>query len=114
ASYLLLTLGGRPAQLSESFKFLVINTLSSAFLLLGIALLYALTGTLNMADLAVKVAALEDKRIVAAAASVFLFAFGVKAAMVPLFFWLPRAYAEAATPVTALLAGVGTKVGVYA
>lgn len=114
ASYLLFTLGGRPAQLSESFKFLVINSVSSAFLLLGIALLYALTGTLNLADLAVQVAALPDKRIVAAIASVFLFAFGVKSAMVPLFFWLPRTYSEAITPVTALLAGVGTKVGVYA
>lgn len=113
-SYLLFTLGGRPAQLSESFKFLVINSVSSAFLLLGIALLYALTGTLNLADLAVQVAALPDKRLVAAIASVFLFAFGVKSAMVPLFFWLPRTYSEAITPVTALLAGVGTKVGVYA
>lgn len=114
ASYLLFTLGGRPAQLSESFKFLVINSVSSAFVLLGIALLYSLTGTLNLADLAVQVAALADKRIVVAVASVLMFAFGVKSAMVPLFFWLPRTYAEAYTPVTALLAGVGTKVGVYA
>lgn len=114
ASYLLFTLGGRPAQLSESFKFLVVNSVSSAFLLLGIALLYGLTGTLNLADLAVQVAALADKGIVVAIASVLLFAFGVKSAMVPLFFWLPRTYAEAFTPVTALLAGVGTKVGVYA
>lgn len=114
ASYLLFTLGGRPAQLSESFKFLVVNSVSSAFLLLGIALLYSLTGTLNLADLAVQVAALPDKGIVVAIASVLLFAFGVKSAMVPLFFWLPRTYAEAYTPVTALLAGVGTKVGVYA
>lgn len=114
ASYLLFTLGGRPAQLSESFKFLIINSVSAAFLLLGIALLYALTGTLNMADLAVQVAALEDKRIIASIATVFLFAFGVKSAIVPLFFWLPRTYAEAITPVTAFLGGVGTKVGVYA
>lgn len=113
-SYLLLTLGGRKAQLSESFKFLIINAVSGAFLLLGIALLYALTGTLNMADLAVQVAGLADKRIVAALAAVFLFAFGVKAALVPLFFWLPRTYAAAITPVTAFLGEVGTKVGVYA
>lgn len=114
ASYLLFTIGGRPGQLRESFKFLMINSVSSAFLLLGIALLYALTGTLNMADLAVKVASLPDQRIVAAVASVFVFAFGVKSAMVPLFFWLPRTYAEGFTPVSALIAGVGTKVGVYA
>lgn len=113
-SYLLFTHGGRPGQLAESFKFLIINSVSSTFLLLGIALLYALTGTLNMADLAVQVAALEDKRIITAIASVFLFAFGVKAALVPLFFWLPRTYAEVSTPVAALVAGVGTKVGVYA
>lgn len=113
-SYLLLTLGGRSAQLSESFKFLVINAVSAAFLLVGIALIYGLTGTLNMADIAMQVAALEDKRIVAAIATVFLFAFGVKAALVPLFFWLPRTYSEAITPVTAFLGEVGTKVGVYA
>lgn len=113
-SYLLLSLGGRPVQLSESFKFLIINAVSGAFLLLGIALLYGLTGTLNMADLAIQVAAVADKRIIAAIAAVFLFAFGVKAALVPLFFWLPRTYAAAITPVTAFLGEVGTKVGVYA
>src|SRR5690606_24256171 len=113
-SYLLFTCGGRAGQLKESFKFLLINSVSSSFLLLGIAALYALTGTLNMADLAVKVALLEDQRIVAAVASVFVFAFGVKAALVPLFFWLPRTYAEVSTAAAALAAGVGTKVGVYA
>lgn len=114
ASYLLFAHGGKPGQLKESFKFLLLNSVSSAFLLIGIGGLYALTGTLNMADLAVKVAALADKRIVAALSSVFLFAFGVKAALVPLFFWLPRTYAEVPTPVAALSAAVGTKVGVYA
>lgn len=114
ASYLLFTHGGRPGQLKESFKFLLINSVSSSFLLLGIGALYALTGTLNMADMAVKVAALPDQRIVTAVSSVLMFAFGVKAALVPLFFWLPRTYAEVSTPVAALSAAVGTKVGVYA
>lgn len=114
SSYLLFTHGGRAGQLKESFKFLLINSVSSAFLLLAIAGLYALTGTLNMADLAVKVALLPDKRIVAAVGMVFVFAFGVKAALVPLFFWLPRTYAEVSTAAAALSAGVGTKVGVYA
>lgn len=114
SSYLLFSHGGRAGQLKESFKFVLLNMISSAFLLVGIGGLYALTGTLNMADLAVKVAALPDKRIAAALAAVFMFSLGVKAAMVPLFFWLPRAYGEVATPVAALSAAVSTKVGVYA
>lgn len=114
SSYLLFSHGGRAGQLKETFKFVLLNMVSSAFLLIGIGGLYALTGTLNMADLAIKVAELADKRIVAALSVVFMFAFGTKAAMVPLFFWLPRAYGEVAAPVAALAAAVSTKVGVYA
>jgi multicomponent Na+:H+ antiporter subunit D len=113
-SYLLLSLGSRPQQLSETLKFLVMNTLSAAFFLLGIALLYRISGTLNLADIAVRVAEYPDQRFVTLVAMVFLFAFGVKAAIVPLYFWLPRTYAEAPTAVTAYLGEVGTKVGVYA
>jgi multicomponent Na+:H+ antiporter subunit D len=113
-SYLLLSLGSRPQQLSETLKFLVMNALSAGFFLFGIALLYRVTGTLNLADIAIRVAAHPDQRFVTLVAMVFLFAFGVKAAIVPLYFWLPRTYAEAPTAVTAYLGEVGTKVGVYA
>src|SRR5690606_7649095 len=113
-SYVLLSIGSRPAQLAETFKFLMLNSLSSAFFLVGVALVYRLTGTLNMADIAVKMAQIEDKRMVTLTGLVFLFTFGVKAAIVPLYFWLPRTYAEAPTAITAFLGEVGTKVGVYA
>ena len=113
SSYLLFTHGGRAGQLKESFKFLLINSVSSAFLLLAIAGLYA-DGHAEHGGSGGERALLPDKRIVAAVASVFVFAFGVKAALVPLFFWLPRTYAEVSTAAAALSAGVGTKVGVYA
>lgn len=113
-SYVLLSIGGRPGRLAETFKFLMLNSLSSAFFLVGVALVYRLTGTLNMADIALKMAQIEDKRMVTLTGLVFLFTFGVKAALVPLYFWLPRTYAEAPTAVTAYLGEVGTKVGVYA
>lgn len=114
AAYLLLTIGGGPIQLRESYKFMLINVVSASFFLIGVGLLYSVTGTLNMADLALKVAAVESKGIIAAIAVVFLFSFGIKSALVPLFFWLPHTYAAALTPVTAFLGEVGTKVGVYA
>ena len=112
ASYVLITLGGRREQVRTGMTYIIINLLASTLFVMGIAWVYAATGTMNMADLAGEVAALPDG--VQTALSMFLFlVFGIKAAIFPLFFWLPDSYPTARTPVTAVFAGLLTKVGVY-
>jgi len=113
ASYVLLALGGEPGQLQESFKYLVLNLLASTIFVASVGILYGVTGTLNMADLAQKMTHTERSGLITALAMLFLFVFGVKAAIFPLFFWLPDAYPEPPTAVSALFAGLLTKVGVY-
>jgi multicomponent Na+:H+ antiporter subunit D len=114
ASYVLLSLGGEPGQLQESFKYLVLNLLASTVFVASVGILYAVTGTLNMADLALKIEHTEQTGLMTALSMLFLFVFGVKAAIFPLFFWLPDAYPEPPTAVSAIFGGLLTKVGVYA
>lgn len=112
ASYVLITLGGQREQVRTGMTYIIINLLASTLFVVGIAWVYAATGTMNMADLSIKVAQLPDG--VQTALSLFLFlVFGIKAAIFPLFFWLPDSYPTARTPVTAVFAGLLTKVGVY-
>ena len=115
ASYCLLVHGRGAERLRSGFHYVVVNLAASALFLIGIALLYAVTGTLNFADLAVRVprVAPADAALVHVAALVLLVVFAVKAAVFPLCLWLPGAYAAAAPPVAALFA-IMTKVGVYA
>jgi len=115
ASYCLLLHGRGPERLRAGFHYVAVNLAASALFLLGIAALYAVTGTLNLADLAAAVPRLgpADAPIARAAALVLLAVFAVKAAVFPLYLWLPRAYAAAGPPVAALFA-IMTKVGVYA
>ncbi len=114
SSFGLMALGGERGQIEGTIKYLAISQLSSALFLLGAGLLYGLAGTLNMADLARKLAASGATPYTAIAALLFLGAFGIKAAVFPLFFWLPASYHTAKTPVTAILGGLLTKVGIYA
>jgi multicomponent Na+:H+ antiporter subunit D len=114
ASYVLLSLGGEPGQVQESFKYLVLNLLASTVFVAAVGILYGVTGTLNMADLARKIAQTEQSGLMTALSMLFLFVFGVKAAIFPLFFWLPDAYPEPPTAVSAIFGGLLTKVGVYA
>ena len=115
ASYGLLLHGATRQRLRASVHYVVFNLTGSALFLIAVSLLYALTGTLNMADLAQKVPALppQDLRLALAAGSMLLVVFAVKAALLPLYFWLPDTYAGASAPVAALFA-IMTKVGVYA
>jgi multicomponent Na+:H+ antiporter subunit D len=83
-------------------------------LLLAIVLLYAATGTLNFSDLALRIPEVADQQVITCAAAVLLVAFGMKAAVFPLFFWLPASYHTPSVGVSALFAGLLTKVGVYA
>ncbi len=113
ASYVLITLGGRPSQVRHGMTYVVISLLASTLFITAIGLVYAATGTVNMADLAVKLGDL-DPGLRAAMGGLFLVVFGIKAAIFPLFFWLPDSYPTAPTPITAIFAGLLTKVGVYA
>jgi multicomponent Na+:H+ antiporter subunit D len=114
SSYFLLTLGGSPGQLREGFKYLVLNVVASTLFLLAITLLYGVTASLNMADVAVKVSQVGSQPIVTLIAVLFMLTFGMKGALFPLYFWLPRAYVQAPPAIASLFAGMLTKVGVYA
>ncbi|WP_292287869.1 Na+/H+ antiporter subunit D [Marivita sp.] len=113
ASFGLLVLGGRPEQIDGGVKYVALNLVSTILFLTGIGLLYGMTGTLNLADLAGAVDG-ADPRLLTVVAVMFMIAFGVKAAVFPLFFWLPASYHTPAFAVSAVFAGLLTKVGVYA
>lgn len=114
ASFVLLSLGGQRAQLEGAIKYFVLNLVSSTFFLAGVGILYGITGTLNMADLHVELSGTEDGFLIDSAAMLFLACFGIKAAVFPFFFWLPAAYHTPPVSVSAIFAGLLTKVGVYA
>ncbi len=113
ASFVLTALGGERAQMEGALKYVTLNLLSSAIFLAAVGTLYGITGTLNMADLAVMLPQV-DTGLVNVLAMMFLIAFGLKAALFPLFFWLPAAYHTPPAAVSAIFAGLLTKVGVYA
>ncbi len=113
ASYVLLTLGGRLEQVRAGMTYVVVSLIASVLFLLALAITYTSTGTVNLADLGDRVAALPGG-VRAALAGLLLVVFGIKAAIVPLAFWLPDSYPTAPAAVTAIFAGLLTKVGVYA
>jgi len=115
ASYGLLLHGSGPDRVRTGLHYIAVNLAASLLFLLGVSLMYAVTGTLNMADLAVRAPALgkEDRMLLEAGAALLGIAFLVKAGMWPLGFWLPPAYAAASPPVAALFS-IMSKVGVYA
>ncbi|MBB3678186.1 multicomponent Na+:H+ antiporter subunit D [Modestobacter versicolor] len=113
ASYVLLTLGGSAPRIRAGITYIVVSLLSSLLFLAAIALVYASTGTVNMAQLAVRVAELPEGTQLLLQ-SMLLIAFCIKAAVFPLSAWLPDSYPTAPAPVTAVFAGLLTKVGVYA
>lgn len=114
SSYILLALGGRPWQLQETLKYMAINIVASTLFLVAVAVLYSVFGTVNMADLAVKARAVPGHPAVTVAAIAFFLVFGLKGALFPLYAWLPHSYFFAPTGVSALFAGLLTKVGIYA
>ncbi|MCT7654634.1 hypothetical protein MBH78_07270 [Oceanimonas sp. NS1] len=114
ASFGLMILGGERAQMEGAIKYVTLNLISSAMFLTAVGLLYGYAGTLNMADLAVKLNGPEQSGLVTVIAMLFLVAFGIKAAAFPLFFWLPASYHTPPVAISAVFAGLLTKVGVYA
>jgi multicomponent Na+:H+ antiporter subunit D len=114
ASFSLIVLGNEKDQLKGGIKYVALNLVSSMFFLAGVGLLYGLTGTLNMAEMALALGEVNNPGLVTTIAMFFVIAFGVKAAVFPLFFWLPDSYHTPPVAVSAIFAGLLTKVGVYA
>ena len=113
SSYVLLTLRANREEVRATMTYVIINLVASALFLSGVAFIYAATGTVNLADLAGRVDRLSEP-VRLGLGGLFLVVFGIKAAIFPLFNWLPDAYPTAAAPVTAIFAGLLTKIGVYA
>ena len=114
SSYALVAFGCEHDELEASFKYAVLGSVASSFILIGIALLYGLTGTLNMAHAATNLARGDGGRSVVLALGFFVCGFGLKAALVPFHAWLPDAHPSAPAPVSAMLSGVVIKaLGVY-
>ena len=113
ASFGLMVIGGRPVQLDGAVKYGFLNFLATTIFLLALGLLYGLLGTLNMADI-MRVAPAANPAAVTGVAALLLLAFGMKAAAFPFNAWLPASYHTPPAAVSALMAGLLTKVGVYA
>lgn len=114
ASYALIVHGGTKYQLRESFKYVIINVFASALFVIAVAMIYSITGTLNMAHIAERVAELEQTSILNVVAVLFFIVFAVKGGLFPLYFWLPRSYFGPPAAIAALFGGLLTKVGIYA
>jgi multicomponent Na+:H+ antiporter subunit D len=113
SSYVLISLGRDRRALTAAFRYLIMGTIGATFYVIGIGLLYMMTGTLNMADLAARLPPLMHLRVIQAALAFLLVGISLKLALFPLHLWLPNAYAYAPTVVTVFLAATATKVSVY-
>ena len=114
ASFGLLVWGQRREQFGGAVKYVVINLLATLLFLMGLAMLYGLTGSLNMAHLHQIIGQHEAKGLLTAVAFIFMAAFGIKAGVFPLFFWLPASYHTPPVAISAFFGGMLTQVGVYA
>lgn len=113
SSYALIVLGGTKKQLRETLKYILVNILSSTLFVAAVAYLYAVVGTLNMAQLSVRVAEAGQGGVLTVIAVLLLIVFSLKAGLF-LFFWLPGSYSAPPAAVTALFGALLTKVGLYA
>lgn len=114
ASYGLIVLGGGKKQLRESFKYLLFNLFSSVLFVTTVAYLYAVVGTVNMAHIAERVLELNEQGIITTIGIILFFVFATKAALFPLYFWMPNSYVVPNPIVSALFGALLTKVGIYA
>lgn len=114
SSFVLITLGGRKMQMEAAIKYVTMNMLASIIFLTAIGLIYGLTGALNMADIAESIKHVSNKGLVDVIALLFFVGFGIKAALFPLYFWLPSSYHTPPSAIAAIFGGLLTKMGVYA
>lgn len=114
SSFILLTVGGKKRQMEGAIKYVTMNILASTIFLTAIGILYGITGTLNIADLAIKIQAIENKGLVTVTSLLFFIGFGIKSAIFPLYFWLPSSYHTPPSAIAAIFGGLLTKMGVYA
>ena len=113
ASYVLVALGRRRQALIAAYQYMLMGTVGATFYVIGVGLLYLMTGTLNLADMAERLRAVEDVRPLLVALAFITVGIGLKLALFPLHQWLPNAYAYAPSMATAFLAATATKVSVY-
>lgn len=113
ASYALIVLGGEKIQLRESIKYVLINLFSSIMFVTAVAFLYGAVGTVNMAQIAERVHGVEQQGILTTIAILLFFVFATKAALFPLYYWLPKSYIVPNPVISALFGALLTKVGVY-
>ena len=113
SSYVLISVGRDRRALVAAYQYLIMGTVGATFILIGIGLLYVMTGTLNMGDLAARLPAVSGSRTVRAAFAFLTVGTAIKLALFPLHLWLPNAYAYAPSLVTAFLAATATKVAIY-
>jgi len=114
SSFILMVRERRKQQLAGGLTYVILNLLASAMFLCGAGLLYGKLGTLNLADMAVKLGSIEDPEFVNTTGALLFVAFAAKAGLFPFHFWLPASYHHAGPAISALFAGLLTKVGVYA
>jgi len=113
AMYILIALGRHRRALLAAYQYLVLGTIGATFYVIGVGLLYLATGTLNLADMAARLPAIEGTRPVLAALAFITVGLSLKAAIFPLHLWLPNAYAYAPSAATSFIAATATKVSVY-
>lgn len=113
SGYVLIALGNDRRALRAAFQYLIMGTIGATFYVIGIGLLYLMTGTLNLADMAVRLGAVQEIRPVLTALAFITVGLSLKIALFPLHVWLPGAYAYAPSAVAAFMAGTATKVSIY-
>ncbi|MFP6728452.1 MAG: monovalent cation/H+ antiporter subunit D family protein [Alphaproteobacteria bacterium] len=113
SSYALIAMGSQRKALTASFQYLIMGTIGATFFLIGVGLLYMITGTLNMADLQTRIPQIQDSRPLLAAFAFITVGLALKAALFPLHLWLPNAYTYAPSGVSAFMAATATKVSLY-
>ena len=113
SSYVLIALGNNRKSLTASYQYLIMGTIGATFILIGVGLLYMLTGTLNIVDLQQRIPDLLDSRTLHAAFAFFTVGISLKLALLPLHLWLPNAYAYAPSMITVFLSATATKVSLY-
>ncbi|MBL24163.1 MAG: cation:proton antiporter [Rhodospirillaceae bacterium] len=114
SSYVLISMGRYRRSLTAAYRYLIMGTVGATFYIIGVGMMYMMTGTLNMADLGNRIPEVADTRTIQVAIAFIIVGLGLKLAIFPLHMWLPNAYTFAPSVVTVFLASTATKVAVYA